>query len=205
MKNPERCAYCNQPLRLVAGFCADCHAPATIARHYRLVARSRRDGHLAAAAPSTGNLALSVAQDPGLVARQPIPRWVYVIMLLSLISLALATWLIAWHIATYSTISADQPSTSALLITLPGASVKIPAATVGETVDVTLATRLDHAAIVTLSIQAPGMPVRQLAERWPAGDMRRVVPITPLIAGSWSLTLRVDGQDAQSLRLIVTA
>ncbi len=77
LRRPECCAYCGQPLQLVAGFCVGCQAPAKVAQHPRIVADARRRAGVALTGYSmpmwpggSGALAL-----PGAPPR-PTPRWV---------------------------------------------------------------------------------------------------------------------------------
>ncbi len=191
------CAYCGQPLHLVAGFCATCHAPVMRAR-------------LIAAPPRRPRLTMAPPRAP--VRRLPLPEaiparqdviWNRVLLGIGLVALFGAVISIGSRLS-LSPVRAWllPPPQGALALTANGRAVS------NVTAGQTLLLRYDvlvtnTSAIVTVTLVPPQGAPRTLAERWPIGDETRAQPLCLTLPGVWRIVLRRDGTVIQDLALDV--
>lgn len=204
MRLPELCAYCGRPLHLVAGFCRECSAPASVARHQRLIVDSRRHAGLAlqAASPlaalplseTTNGLALTL---PG-----PPPAWTKPLSFLGVVLLATAVLLTTIHLMATAPVPLLLGDTSNLTIAAPGSPSGNQTLTSGTPCTITYAVVVTRASgVVDMAIDAPGTPTLHFSERWPEGAIQRSVPIVPVKVGLWQIRLSLDGHLLHSVSL----
>jgi len=194
----DLCAYCGAPLRLVAGFCAACHVPASVAQRAKLVAGKKR--------AATDHK--RVVSDKPLIAATPPgkrPRWVRPLWGLGAISLLAASFFIYIHITGLPFVSPLLPGSSlAASLTPDGPSVA--SLNAGQTWYLTYHDVVGRAgAVVQLRLTPAHAPTYTMTERWSRGDGQRVLPLKALTPGAWHVTLVDNGQVIQSLLLHVVA
>lgn len=185
----DTCAYCGQPLRLLAGFCATCHAPGMVAARSRLVVGQRqRQGEPAQ------SLASHMVSQPTLVTPTK-PRWTRLMLAASVLCLAVAS------ICMYATVNqrsfADLmlAPRSALQTSTTAEGAATTTFTVGQTIFLRYGVNIDQAgADVTVTVAPPHSTAHLLTERWPQGITERTQSLVALVPGDWTITLQVNGQ-----------
>lgn len=207
VRQPEQCAYCGRPLRLVAGFCAECLAPESVARRRNLVADSRRRAGIAMTAHSAMARAIAptVEASAAALAARPHPRWPASAALLGVVVLLIALGSIGVHVANGMGI-AHPPmiATMSLSIRLGDAGPETRAAAVGQMLVITYSVAASTQPIdVALTIvPGAGLPAT-MRERWPAVAMTRTLRLVPALPGIWHIMLARDGQIAQIADIVV--
>lgn len=201
----ESCAYCGQPLRLVAGFCAACQAPATVAQRARLIADAGLppEGREIPARPLVPPPEPSpVGQGSGAA-----PGRAAVIIT----RLLLAGGLIALGLVFVAVSVRLNANPIRLLMPPPVGTVVVrqaadgPATTSVSTgqpfiLQYDLTVQSGQAA-VTLTIAPQHGPPRALTETWPRGHTTRAQTLVALAPDRWQITLRENGTVIAALTL----
>jgi hypothetical protein len=192
------CAYCGAPLRIVAGFCAACHVPASVAQRAKLVAGTQR---------ATTDIKRIVSDTPLMVAPSPgtRPRWVRPLWGVGALSLLAAIFFILVHINGLPFVSPVLPSSS-LAASLAPDGPTVASLTAGQTWYLTYHVAVGRAgSVVQLRLTPAHAPTYTLTEHWSRGDGQRVLPLQSLAPGAWRITLLDNGQVVQSLVIQVAA
>jgi hypothetical protein len=189
----ERCAYCGEPLRLVAGFCAACKAPASVAQRAGLIAQSG----LGSAPP----VAVRPLAPLPPVAR-PTPIVTRLLLASGLIALGAVVVLVSLRLHANPLHLLIPPPAGTLAVTQPPGGAATTQISVGQPFALDYsATIAGASALVTLTIAPSASPACSLTERWPQGTTTREQILVPLAPGRWQITLHRDGQVIASLPL----
>ena len=198
----EPCAYCGKPLQLVAGFCVFCHAPASVAQRAKLVAAARRNtGVLLAEQHTPGSLTLMAAPT---LAQRPTPTWARVVLLLSLVSLVLASFFIMLHLNGNTLSLPFLPANSSLSASTSANGAATTAFVVGQPLYLDYAVAVGRpGATIQLRVAVDHATPRWLTEHWPHGNEQRAMSLVALAPGIWHIALLSDGQVIRSLTVTI--
>ncbi len=186
------CAYCRRPLRLVAGFCATCHAPASVAGRSRLVAGDRDIPAPLAAGP------YDAIERPIIVRSLP-PSGNRSLLLAGIAALALAVGLMALHMNAPEA-GAPSATRSALVVATAGGATVTSTIAAGTTISITYAVAVTTgSANISLTVTPAGMPLSAVTEQWSDGVTVRTVSLVALAAGDWRVSLSDDGRVLRSV------
>jgi hypothetical protein len=201
------CAYCGEPLQLIAGFCSVCHAPTAVAMKERLIADARRRAGQVLTFHTDVSHVIKPSKHSSAIAftRDRSSRWTRPLALLSVVSLGLAVVFIVLHVLDTANTHAFWRSPSLLSVTQSSHQENaITTVRVGQTFSVNYVLLIEKDwSDVTLSITPNHAPARNLVERWPRGQVKRSFSLTPAEVGHWIIALVVDGKTLQSLMLTV--
>lgn len=205
LREADRCGYCGRPLRLVAGFCAECLAPAPVARQAKLVADARRRAglHVTAQSSVARIIAPTVEASVAALAQKPLPRWPATLAIVGVMALLIASGTIAFRVAAV-TPKGFAPLADATLSVLLGhaGGTAIDSVSVGTAIVVEYGVVPGRDPVdVTLTISPLGNTPFVLAERWPPNAPLRDLLIVPNLPGQWRITLARDQQILRSVDL----
>jgi hypothetical protein len=192
----EICAYCGRPLRLVAGFCAACQAPATVAQRARLIADSGMPS--AARDVPLPEIAALPMPPTGWDSRDAMGRGTVIITRLLLASglIALGMVLVAVSVRLNANpirlLVSQAAGTVVVRQTEGGPATARVVAGQPFVLQYDLTVQADQAA-VTLTIAPQSGPSRMLTETWPRGYSARVQTLVPVAPDRWQIMLREDG------------
>jgi len=198
------CAYCHQPLQLIAGFCAVCHAPQVVASRQGLVAKEQS----MARQPLTMLGASHVVVGAQRQVQSPRPRWLRPLLAVSVIALVLAAFFVTLHLNgnDLSSVLAHRSGTLTASATAQGASattfsVNQPYYLTYSLKDAQRGSR--DGALVRLEITRLHAHVWVLNEHWPPTAPPRTLPLVALTPGAWHIALIADNQALQSIDLLI--
>lgn len=196
----DTCAYCGQPLRLIAGFCAACHAPTMVAARARLVAGARQRSDLPSGMPRSHVGTQSAVFTPAS------PRGSRLLLVASVLCLAVASVCIYVNVNHRTIAALMLAPRSALQASATAGGVATTTFTVGQTIFLRYGVNVDQmGADITLTVAPPGAPAHLLTERWPQGATERTQNLVALIPGTWSITLQVNGQIIRAATIMIVA
>ncbi len=180
----ETCAYCGQPLRLVAGFCAACHAPAGVAADSGAHAVPVKAGKpLAPVAPLS----------------RPSPIGTRLLLAGGLLSLGLVFVLISMRLNANPIHIFISPPEGSLVVSQQPNGTATNSVVTGQPFTLRYAVTVEAAqADVSLTIIPAHGTARTLEEWWPHGDTQRVQTLVPLTPDLWQIVLRKDGRVVQA-------
>ncbi len=203
LRDEERCAYCGQPLRLVAGFCAECLAPAPVARRTTLVADARRRAGQQLTEHSP--IAQSINTSPAVLAAKPRSRVAILLALVGGAALLIGIISISLRIATGTTPSLPLFADSSLVIRSNNGGATAYQAKIGQPLTITynVQPKGSQPSEVVLTILVPGQPLSTFAERWPLGTTSRSITLVPAIAGTWQFVLSRNQETLQTFECVV--
>lgn len=193
----DRCAYCGEPLRLVAGFCAACQAPASVAQRAKLIAQSGL-----ASAPHAAMRPLAPLPP---VAR-PAPIVTRLLLACGLIALGAAVVLVSLRLHANPIRLFIPPPAGTISISQPPGGVTTTQVVTGQPFALDYSATVDSAsALVTLTIAPAASPACSLVEGWSQGTTNRQQILVPVAPDRWQITLRRDGQVIAALTLEISA
>lgn len=203
------CAYCGQPLQVVAGFCTSCQAPVEIASHARLVARALREVHPPLRVDEGTLLPLLATPTPAALPMMP-PAPMPVLptrMLLcgGIVALALVVVAVSLRLGVNPIRALVAPAGGELGVSLASGGAGVTIITTGTVFILHYAITVEAAsALVTLSITPDGLPTRSMTERWPRGITQRDQRLIAVTPGIWHIAVARDGITVRQLDLTVT-
>jgi hypothetical protein len=192
------CAYCGQPLRLVAGFCATCHAP--VLRSRLIAAKPHAPRVMVKAPPPTPTRRLLMPDAPP--ARQDV-IWNRLLLGIALVALCGVIITIGARLSLSPVRAWLLPAPQGTLaVTADGhpASNVLARQTLTLRYDVSVT---NASAIVAVILVSPQGASRALTERWPPGGETRTQSLCLTLPGIWHIILRKDGVVIQNLALDV--
>ena len=201
----EQCAYCGRPLRLVAGFCAECHAPFAVAQRARLVADVRqRAGLDRHTRPVPAPIMHITAPGPVPGLPRPSPVFTRTLLGCSLVSLCLVVVFISMRVNANPLHLFFPPPDGSLIVSQTPQGDATTRLTVGKPFYLRYAVTISSDwAEVSLTIAPQHATEQTLVERWAQGQGQRVQTMVALSPDLWRFTLRKDGKVLQTVDIII--
>jgi hypothetical protein len=192
----DNCAYCGQPLRLVAGFCATCQAPARVAQRARLIADS--GVHAAIRPPvKVGTPLVSVAP-----LTRPSPIGTRLLLAAGLVALGMVLVFASMRLNANPLRILLPPPVGSLAISQQPGGAATDRVVAGQPFTLRYDVTVDAAqADVSLTITPQHGTARTLEEWWPHGHTQRDQVLIPLAPDLWQVVLRKDGHIVQAATL----
>jgi hypothetical protein len=191
----ECCAYCGEPLRLIAGFCATCQAPAGVAQRAGLIAQSGLGtAHRVAVRP--------LAPLPPIA--RPAPIVTRLLLAGGLIALGAVLVLVSLRLHANPLRLLIPPPEGAIVATQPPGGASTTQIIAGQPFALEYSATVERAsAQVMLTIAPTTAPACSLVEGWPQGTTSREQILVPLAPDRWRITLQRDGQTIATLTVTI--
>lgn len=193
------CAYCGQPLDLVAGFCSICHAPAMVARRQLLVAQSKRLERPVIPAQQQLLLTGSIRSPE----TETMPSWFLIMTIISIITLSASILIMVTRASPHLLQTMTPPNGNSLAIT-DGHGQKITTGHIGSAITVTYTANVkEKNAAITLSISLQQGTPHVYSTQWGTGNHQDHLSFVPLVGGNWVFSFAINGNILQTIILPV--
>lgn len=201
----EACAFCGQPLRLVAGFCASCQAPVAVAQRAKLVAEVRQRAGITRPAkerPAPIRHITAPGPVPGLP--RPAPALTRILLGCSCVTLCLTLVFISMRVNANPLRILFRPPDGTLTLSLTPTGAAVTQVTAGKPFYLRYGVTVQNdGAEIALTIAPEHAPAATLTERWRRGATHRSQPLVALAPDLWQFTLHEDGRILQSTSILV--